>query len=157
MTMVSTSFTTRELGPDDTNALRELHAGLDERDSFFRFFAPPPRDLGKVATAIAKNDPAHCAVGAFIDGQLVGVANFIALEQPGTAEIAMVVAHDEQAHGIGTDLLYRLADLARERGIQRFVAEVLTANAKMMRLITESGFRVVTHRENGIVGVTIQL
>ncbi|WP_433527287.1 GNAT family N-acetyltransferase [Nocardia pseudovaccinii] len=40
----------------------------------------------------------------------------------------MVVAHDEQAHGIGTDLLHRLADLARERGIERFVADVLPAN-----------------------------
>ncbi|MEV2226107.1 GNAT family N-acetyltransferase [Nocardia vinacea] len=155
--MASISFAIRELGPDDTNALRELHAGLDEQDSYFRFFAPLPRNLDKVAAAIAKNDPTHCAVGAFIDGRLVGVANFIALEQPRTAEVAMVVAHDEQTHGIGTDLLYRLADLARERGIERFVADVLPANAKMMRLINESDFPVITHRQNGIVRVAIQL
>ncbi|WP_433527288.1 hypothetical protein ACQPZ2_22055 [Nocardia pseudovaccinii] len=72
MTTVSTHVAIRELGPDDTNALRELHAGLDEQDSYFRFFAPLPKNLGKVGAAIAKNDPAHCAVGAFIDGRPVG-------------------------------------------------------------------------------------
>ena len=157
MTLASTSVSIRELGPDAAGALRELHAGLDERDTYFRFFEAAPKNLGKVAAAIAKNDPTHCAVGAFIDGRLVGVANFVALAQPGTAEIAMVVAHEEQAHGIGTDLLHRLADLAREHGIGRFVADVLSTNSKMMRLIIDSDFPVIAQRHDSIVRVGVQL
>ncbi|MFX0577850.1 GNAT family N-acetyltransferase [Nocardia nepalensis] len=106
---------------------------------------------------MGKNDPTHCVVGAFIDGRLVGVANSAALAQPRTAVAALTVVHGEHAHGIATDLLSRLAELARERGIERFAADVLPTNAKMMGLIIESDFPVITHRQNSIVRVAIQL
>ncbi|QIS12540.1 GNAT family N-acetyltransferase [Nocardia arthritidis] len=147
----------RQLGPADAEAIRALHAAMDAEDGYFRFFMPPPKDLHKVAHAIALRDPEHCAVGAFLGGELVGVANFIVLPGTRSAEVALVVAAEDQQHGIGTALLRSLAELAREHGIERFVAEVLPANSRMMRLLIDGGFPVTTYRQNGVVQVGIQL
>lgn len=149
--------TVRRLGSGDATAIRQLYAGMDQQDSIFRFFAPAPKRLDKVAAAIARNDGAHGVVGAFLGDRLVGVANFVILPDTKAAEVAMMVAHDVQEHGIGTDLLHQLAALARERRIERFVADVLPSNSKMMRLIIDADFPVTAHRQDGIARVSVQL
>ncbi|MEV0708255.1 GNAT family N-acetyltransferase [Nocardia aurea] len=147
----------RRLGPDDQEAIRGLHAGMDAKDSYYRFFATVPENLTSVGAALSRDDPDHCAVGAFVEDRLVGVANFVTLAGTHTAEVALVVAHDEQEHGIGTELLRKLAELARERGIQHFVADVMAANSKMMRLLIESEFAFTAQRCDGSIRIGVQL
>src|SRR5690349_16109118 len=53
----------RRLGPGDASAVRDLHAALDEHDSYYRFFGPRPKHLEHLAAATASNDPGHGAVG----------------------------------------------------------------------------------------------
>ncbi|WP_062992209.1 GNAT family N-acetyltransferase [Nocardia anaemiae] len=151
------TITIRRLAAEDAAAIRELHAEMDQRDSIFRFFTPAPKHLDKVADAIARDDSTHGAVGAFLDARLVGVANFVTLSGTRAAEVALVVAHDVQEHGIGTALLHQLAALARERRIERFVADVMPSNSKMMRLIIDADFPVTAHREDGIARVSVHL
>ncbi|RDI68318.1 GNAT family N-acetyltransferase [Nocardia pseudobrasiliensis] len=150
-------ITFRQLGPDDVDAVRELHTGLNERESYFRFFGPLPHQLGEMATALAQRDPAHCAVGAYRADQLIGMANFIALEGNRDAEAALVVTHDEQDHGIGTQLLEHLAQLARERGRERLVAQVLPNNSRMLRLLMDCDLPVTAHLYDGVVEIVIRL
>ncbi|MEV5834870.1 GNAT family N-acetyltransferase [Nocardia sp. NPDC052112] len=157
MATTAPPVTVRRLGPDDAPAIRHLHAGMDEQDSIFRFFTPAPKHLDKVAAAIARDDSAHGAVGAFLGDRLIGVANFVMLPGTKAAEVALVVAHDVQEHGIGTDLLHQLAALARERRIERFVAEVMPTNSKMMRLIIDADFPVTAHRQDDIARVSVRL
>ena len=54
------------------------------------------------------------------------------LRDPAAAEVAFAVADELQGRGIGTRLLERLAALAAEQGIERFVAEVLPDNRAML-------------------------
>ncbi|WP_280330816.1 GNAT family N-acetyltransferase [Nocardia wallacei] len=150
-------ITFRELDRDDVDAVVELHAALDERDSYYRFFGHQPRNLARIADGLSTNDPTHCAVGAFHAGRLVGMANLVVLPSSRTAETALVVAHEDQAHGIGTRLLHELARPARARGIQRLVADVLPSNARMMRLLTDSGLPFETARQDGVVHIAIRL
>jgi GNAT superfamily N-acetyltransferase len=78
--------------------------------------------------------PADVALGAFRGDTLLGVAQSLALgDDPLAAEVALAVAHAEQAHGVGTLLLEHLASLARRRGVRRFVADVLQENARVRR------------------------
>lgn len=53
------------------------------------------------------------------------MAHYEVLDDPAEAEVALVVNHTIQAHGVGTLLLEHLVSLARERGVRRFAAEVL--------------------------------
>ncbi|WP_316574977.1 GNAT family N-acetyltransferase [Nocardia canadensis] len=157
MTTALRNIVLRELGPTDRDAVRELHAGLDRTDGYFRFFAPPPKDLDRVVGSIASHDPTHCAVGAFLDDRLVGVANFVVLDDGVSAEIALVVAADEQHHGIGTVLFHRLTELGRARGLDRFIAEVLPTNSKAMRLIIDSDLPISAHRSDGVIQIALHL
>ena len=157
MTTATSNIDFRKLRPSDRAAVLELHADLAGTDGYFRFFGPPPKNLDRVVGSIASNDRTHCAVGAFIDDDLIGVANFVVLDDGVSAEIAMVAAAGEQHHGIGTDLLYRLAALGRARGLERFIAEVVPTNSKAMRLIIDSDLPISAHRSDGVIQIAFHL
>ncbi|MFD8104450.1 GNAT family N-acetyltransferase [Nocardia fluminea] len=156
MTTATSSVTFRELRPTDRDSLLELHADLEGADSYFRFFEPPAEDLDRAVCSIASNDRTHCAVGAFLDDHLVGVANFVVLDDGVSAELAMVVAAGRQHHGIGTDLFHRLAERGRARGLDRFIAEVPT-NSTAMRLIVESDLPISAHRSDDVIQIAFHL
>lgn len=66
----------------------------------------------------------------------------------GAREFALVVADHWQGQGLGGDLLQRLVSHARERGVERLFGEVLSTNAKMIRLATRAGFRIAAHPDD---------
>ncbi|MET7771072.1 hypothetical protein [Nocardia sp. NPDC005366] len=134
----------------------DFDARIPRTGSIFRFTASDPRDLRAVAVAIGRGDPAYGALGAFIGDQLVGVANFIAGKTTTTAEVALIIAHDNTVV-VGAELLRQLTDLARARGVQRFVADVIPTNSMMMRLFIDAGYPVLAHRRDDIARVGVQL
>ena len=152
----ATTVDYRALTATDEPAVRELYTGMDHEDRHFRYIGRPPNDYDVVARALVTNDSSHGAMGAYVDDSLVGAANFHVLE-PKTAEVAIVVEHDAQGRGIGTDLLHELGDLARRRGIRRFVAEIRSTNSKMLELLVDSDFPIAADRTDGIVWVALQL
>lgn len=83
------------------------------------------------------------ALVATEDDEIVGVARF---ERTGRdrAEVAIVVADELQGKGLGTELLTRLAGVARRRGIALFEGEVLGLNTQMIDLVRHLGGDVVT-------------
>lgn len=147
----------RPLTPADDAAVIALHAGLDNHDSYLRFFAPRPKDLVPVAASITAQDTAHGAIGAFDGPRLIGAANFVVGKESNVAEIAMVVAHDEQLQGVGTLLLRRLRVLARQHNVSRFVAEVLAENVRMLRVLSDIGWPTTRCRSGGAIHVEIDL
>lgn len=150
--------TYRRLTPDDAVGVRDLHAALDERDGYYRFFGRRPKNFDHLAAVVTADDAAHCALGAFVHDRLIGVVNYVALEGDARrAEVAMVVAHEDQQSGIGTALLGHLADVARRRGVDRFVAEVLSTNSKMMQLLMDIDIPIIVRREDSTIQVDFDL
>lgn len=83
----------RPLCPDDQDIVRRLHEQLSERDSYFRFFGPPPRRLGDLIFRMcAPVSLQHGSMGAFLEGDLVGVGHYEVLADSTTAEVAMAVS-----------------------------------------------------------------
>ena len=64
-------------------------------------------------------------------GMLVGHAVYIQLDET-RAEVAVEVADRMHGRGLGTVLIERLASVAEQRGITRFLAEVLPDNRAML-------------------------
>src|SRR6202008_3621924 len=63
------------------------------------------------------------------DGCGVGIARYIRdADDPQAAEIAVTIVDEWQGRGLGTELLSRLSDLARQAGIRRFTALVSAEN-----------------------------
>ncbi|WP_327098087.1 GNAT family N-acetyltransferase [Nocardia vinacea] len=153
------TITLRPLGPADAATVADLHAGMPDKDGLFRNLMPHPTELPNVARALALRDRAHCVLGAFADDRIVGLGNFVVLGTTKTAEVAIVIDpdQDDRTGAFGLELLRRLVHLARERGIERFVTELIPANTRMMRLVADTEFTVTAYRQNGIARVGIQL
>jgi RimJ/RimL family protein N-acetyltransferase len=56
------------------------------------------------------------------------------------AQAAFAVGDEFRGRGTATRMLEQLADIAVERGIARFVAEVMTDNRAMLRICERTGF-----------------
>jgi RimJ/RimL family protein N-acetyltransferase len=101
----------------------------------------------------------HEAIGALsaADGRGVGIALYVRdTSDPRSAEIAVTIAGGWQGRGLGTELLARLSDRARQAGIYRFTAVVGAENAAMARLLRNMG-ACLTGRSPGTVEYEVAL
>jgi len=141
----------RPIRPTDAPGLAEFHRSLSQETIYLRFFAPYPelteRDLHRF-THVDHVD--RVALVATIGDQLVGVGRYDRVDD-GEAEVAFVVRDDHQGRGLGSVLLEHLAAAARERGISRFVAEVLPTNRRMLATFHEAGYEPSARLEDGVV------
>ncbi|MBL0885642.1 GNAT family N-acetyltransferase [Myceligenerans sp. I2] len=164
----------RPIRPDDADALQRFHMAQSERSVYYRFFAAlnriPERMLRQFVTVDHVDRTALVAVrpasGSRADGapegageEILGVARFDVVPGPGprTAEVAFNIADTMQGRGLGSVLLEHVADAARERGIHRFVAEVLPQNRAMLGVFREAGYAIEQHLDDGFVHVGIDL
>ena len=87
---------------------------------------------------------------------IIGGGRYV-LVQPGMAEVAFAVVDQYQGQGVGAALMRHLATIARDAGIEQFVAEVLPENAPMLKLFEKCGCRMSTKRDGHVVHVTLGL
>ncbi len=89
------------------------------------------------------------------NGQVSAVASYAGLREPGVAEVSFAVADDDHGRWIGMRMLEQLAEIAADRGIHRFDAEVMANNAAMLAVFEHAGYAV---RRRGSLGeVTVSL
>jgi len=141
----------------DADAVLDFLQRLSERSLYLRFHG-----IRQVDRAFAESvlDPDWLETGAlagWLGDRVVGLANYVRLRDPSVAEVAFVVADEEQGRGIGTRLLEQLAARAAETGIRRFVAQVMAENQAMLSVFTEAGFDVVRELEHGEVEVSFPI
>lgn len=148
----------RRLAASDAASVLRLHEQLPEHDRYLRFFTLGTARLAAFTARLTALDDAHRgALGAFAGEELVGVAHYEVLDDPAEAEVALVVNHAVQAGGVGTLLLEHLASLARDRGVRRFVAEVLAQNGRMTRVFGDCGLPVSVDHDGSVLHVIVQL
>lgn len=145
----------RPIRPDDKLLLADGLAALSAESAYRRFLAPKKRlsatELRYLTEIDHVDHVAYVAVGAGDPGRLVGVARWVRCEgEPGTAEFAFLVADRMQGQGLGTALAAALADAARARGIERFVATTLPHNVAAHRLLARLGTGVTTRVVGGM-------
>lgn len=147
----------RCLAAGDADAVRRLHQRLDGQDRYFRFFTTHPAHLDELVHQLTEPGDRHTAIGAFDNGRLIGVASFATCDDPHAADVALVVDHAEHLHGIGTALLRHLAHLAQSQRIQRFVADVLSENHLMLKVVSDAGWPSRRTRFGPVVHLEIDL
>lgn len=152
----------RQVQSGDAPLLADGFARLSAESRQLRFLMSKtrltPAEL-RYFTEIDHHD--HEALGALnpVDGRGLGVARYIRhAEDPEGAEVAVTVIDEWQRRGLGTALLNRLADRARQEGILHFTALVSSDNAGVLGLLRESlaGARVID-RDCGAVEYEIPL
>jgi acyl-CoA synthetase (NDP forming)/RimJ/RimL family protein N-acetyltransferase len=146
----------RDLVPDDAGAVRALHDAASDQSIYLRFFTTSRESAVRYAAQLTTPDPARRALGAFAGSELIGVGCFERIDER-RAEFALLVADAAQHGGIGTLLLEHLIAEARSIGIERFVAEVLAANATMLDVIRNLGFQAQTRFADGEEHIEFEL
>ena len=137
----------RPIRPDDKQALVRGFERLSDESVYQRFLSPVnelrPMDLVYL-TEVDHHD--HEALIAFDEqtDEPVGVARYVrSTADPEAAEFAITVVDDWQRRGVGTELVKRLSDRAREEGVERFTAVLLAENHEMRGLLEKlGGFRL---------------
>ncbi|GAA2286325.1 bifunctional GNAT family N-acetyltransferase/acetate--CoA ligase family protein [Actinomadura luteofluorescens] len=148
----------RSLGEADREAVRDLHRGLSEESLYLRFFGLNRAVSEQVAGRVCRTDgEGHAALGAWLHGDLVGVAEYEPTDAPGEAEFAMVVADRVHHRGVGTLLLEHLGSLARAHGIVAFRADTLADNTAMLRVFADAGMAARRRSSGGVVELTLPL
>jgi RimJ/RimL family protein N-acetyltransferase len=150
----------RQVRGTDAPLLADGFARLSARSRRMRFLGTKTTLSGSELcyfTDVDHHD--HEALGALspADGRGVGIARYI--RDPGdpeAAEIAVTIADDWQGRGLGTELLARLSDRARQAGIGRFTATVSADNVAMPRLLWKMGAEL-TGRSRGTVDYEVAL
>jgi len=148
----------RPISPHDGPALVKFHAGLSDRSRFLRYFSPHPLlTADEVVHLTCVDGFDRVALVVELNNELIGIGRYDRLRDRAQAEVAFVVADAYQHHHIATELLHRLARIARVAGVVQFKAEVLTENGTMLSVFREAGFPVSSTREWGTVDLTLDI
>ena len=118
----------RPIRPDDADLLVEFYARVSDRSKYYRFFSPMPNLSDRDVARFTQVDHDHrVALVLLLQGQMIAVGRYDVVGD-GEAEVAFLVEDQHHGRGIAQLLLEHLAQAARERGIERFIAEVLPDN-----------------------------
>lgn len=91
-----------------------------------------------------------------LDGAIVGGGRYIATPT-GQAEVAFAVDDDHQGLGIASALMRHLVRIASAGGVQQFTAEVLPANAPMLKVFEHCGLAMKGQRAPDVLHITLDL
>ncbi|MFB2923160.1 MULTISPECIES: bifunctional acetate--CoA ligase family protein/GNAT family N-acetyltransferase [Aerosakkonema] len=74
--------------------------------------------------------------------QIIGIGRLSKLHGTSEAEFSMLVSDRFQRQGLGTELLRRLVQIARDEKLDRITADILSNNMAMQRISEKLGFRL---------------
>ncbi|GAA2448721.1 GNAT family N-acetyltransferase [Streptomyces macrosporus] len=150
----------RPITPDDADRLVRFYEQVSDQSKYYRFFAPYPHLSDRDVRRFTHHDYVdRVALAAVIGDEFVGTVRYDRIDGTGRpaslpadeAEVAFLVRDDHQGRGVGSVLLEHIAACARERGVRRFVAEVLPANTRMVKVFTDAGYSQKRSFEEGTV------
>jgi acetyltransferase len=107
-------------------------------------------DYDREMTLVAERDDAQGKA-------ILALGQITKLHGSNDAEFAVLVGDQYQRIGLGTELLSRLLDFARDEGLDRVVAEILPENEGMKRICTRLGFTMKHDRDTGVVHAELAL
>ncbi len=151
----------RPITPEDRQLLATSFERLSEQSRYRRFMTAKRKlssaELTYLVDEVDHSD--HEAIVAIdpITGVLLGIARYVrSKDDPETAEVAVTVADDWQRRGLGRALLDRLTYRARQEGVRRFSALVLSENQPALGLFSDLGDSE-QHQSSGEVEMMIEL
>ncbi|MFI5696388.1 GNAT family N-acetyltransferase [Kribbella sp. NPDC051586] len=144
----------RPVREDDEPALEAMNGRVSDESMYLRFFGISRTMAAEYTHHLASEHDGHVALVAEYGGDVVGIASYEIL-RTGEAEMAFLLQDSMHGRGIGTLLLEQLAATARENGIQRLRADTLGENAKMLRVLVDSGFEQVRKLDSGVVELVL--
>jgi acyl-CoA synthetase (NDP forming)/GNAT superfamily N-acetyltransferase len=141
----------RPIRAEDAELLVEFYARVSDESKYYRFFSPMPtlsdRDVRRF-THVDHHD--RVALVMTVHDRMIAVGRYDVVEAK-EAEVAFLVEDQHQGRGIGQLLLEHLAQAGRESGVERFTAEVLPDNHRMIQTFRDAGYRIASGYADGVI------
>jgi L-amino acid N-acyltransferase YncA len=141
----------RPAEPRDAESIAAIYnQGIEDRQATFQTRPHEPGEL-----ELKTEQRGGYLLVAEDEGEVVGWAGWSGYDDPaeyyaGIAECAVYVAREARGHGIGSELLQRLAADAPRFGMHKLTAKIFTTNRASIELFRRCGFREVgTHLRHG--------
>ncbi|NKI42820.1 bifunctional acetate--CoA ligase family protein/GNAT family N-acetyltransferase [Streptomyces physcomitrii] len=156
----------RPITTEDADRLTSFYEQVSDESKYYRFFAPYPRLSARDVHRFTHHDYVdRVGLAATVGGEFIATVRYDRIDVNGRAasapadgaEVAFLVQDAHQGRGVASALLEHIAAVARERGIRRFVAEVLPANSKMIKVFTDAGYQQERSFEDGVVRLSFDL
>ncbi len=151
--------TIRPLRPTDEPLIRDLFYDASEQSLYQRYMNTKTTLPRSERQGVVNVD--YCStmsLAAFDDAhnKLVALAEWSLNPSTNLAEVALLVRDDWQRRGVGTILLDYMIELAMQRGIRGFTAEILATNRLMLHLFQQCSQPVRTHLSEGCYSVVVE-
>ncbi len=147
----------RPLRPEDAPRLKTFADNMSDESHYNRFFSARRLDDEDIAKLVDLDYDRRFAFIAEREDDIVGVGRYMGGDDPNVAEVAFAVADDLHGMGVATLLLEHLRAVAKTRGINRFVADVLGTNLPMMEVFDHAGYPVNQQLESGVWEVELDV
>jgi acetyltransferase len=131
----STEVLIRPIRPEDEPLMARFHATLSERSVYLRYFHMIPLDRRieqtrlmricfidydrEIVLVAERRDP---ATG---EREILSVARLAKADRANEAEFAVLTGDKFQGHGLGTELVKRLLEIASAEGLDRVTTDIL--------------------------------
>jgi acetyltransferase len=160
-------FSVRPIRPEDEPLMIKFHQTLSDRSVYQRYlhmlnlsqrvaherltricFIDYDREMALVA------ETKDAATG---EPRIVAVGRLKRTHGANEAEFALIISDAYQGRGLGTEMLRRLVDVAREEKLSRVTGDILTDNFVMQRICEKLGFELKRSLDDPVVKVELPL
>jgi len=146
-----TQITIRPIRPKDEPLMVKFHGTLSDRTVYLRYFCSLSLaqrttherlvricfgDKGEMVLVAEHRDPQTGEL------RILGVGRVNKMQAINEGEVAVLVSDPYQHRGLGTELLRRLINVARDEKLNRISAEMLRDNLAIQTIFKRLGFRL---------------
>lgn len=148
-----TDIVIRPIRPEDAEMEAEFVRNLSNEAKYFRFMNALQELSQEMLVRLTQidyyNEMALIAVRPNGSGEeQIGVVRYTTNLDQKSCEFALVVSDAWQGRGIGYQLMQKLMEIARDRGLERMDGQVLSNNARMLNLMKSLNFRIERDHED---------
>jgi GNAT superfamily N-acetyltransferase len=148
----------RAIKSTDESMLRDLFYHLSENSVYFRYFSPrrsmPHKNVQQyVNLEEDKGISIVVTIGPRENRRMIAEGRYVRSGDDPFPDVAIMVDEEYQGRGIGTFLLKYLAEVAKERGIEGFRADVLTSNSPMLKIVERLPYVSHSSFEDGVSAI----
>jgi acetyltransferase len=147
-----TEILIRPIRPEDEPLMVHFHGTLSERSVYLRYFHFSQLDYRasherlkricfvdydrEIALVADRQNPETT------EREILAVGRLAKAPEANEAECALLISDVFQHHGLGTEMLRRLLEIARAEKLSLVTADILPENEHMLQLCKQLGFRL---------------
>jgi acetyltransferase len=154
----------RPIRPEDEMSMVKFHETLSEQSVYLRYFHAEKLDVRAAHNRLIQKcfidyDREMALVAERCDAKpgIIGLGRLNKERWGNRGEVAILIADEHQNMGLGTQLLGRLIDVARNEGLEELEANILSENLAMCALAKHFGFTLHNSEDPSVLTGTLRL